>query len=639
MGSVNITPKNKLLISVKVESGARGPQGPIGVTPQLTVVDTITGAPNTSANVVLSGTAENPGLTFTIPRGTPFDIAAKYESIADLVSNINPNPEEYQPTLFDLAIIQSNVEDEDNARLYIFDDNDRVGKGGWTFISDLSGATGPRRNLRWKVVNGETTSILEWENEDGSYNETDARDLALKFEFKIVNDELLLEIENPDGVTDIINLTATAEFGNGTNATVTSVKFNNNNGNSTNFQELGVYASFEGTELKLVNPNEAEVSQELGLSFDWDNTQLGVKTPTDQDFTYQKLSPDLSSDINGAIFIGEPGQTENLLKLSPNIAFQNVGNGLEISIVEPEDTSLFRKISPDITWDGTQLAITEPNTSPVSGDYVELGLTSEFGAGLTTDTTLTITNPQTGSIPISQELGVYGEFGEGTTTITSLTLTNPDSTTIVQELGLYANFDETNVTKLIITNPDNQTVEQELGVYANFEDITKLVLTNPDDSTIEQQLGLYGNFNSEQSITTLVITNPDTQTIEQELGVYAEWGTILEGTNRTLTLTNPDNQTISRDLGISFDWDGTQLGIKTADDLDFTYVDLKGETGDPAVAGTPLFKIRDQVDAINQGLQITVADEIQFVGGSGVDFIRNDKIYTVSITDIDGGGF
>jgi hypothetical protein len=130
MGSVNISPKNKLLISVKVESGARGPQGDIGLTPQLTVLSTITGAPDTPANVVLGGTSENPTLTFTIPTGRPFDIAARYESISDLTTNTDPNPSGYTPELFDLAIIQSNVEDEDNARLYIYDENPTQGKGG-----------------------------------------------------------------------------------------------------------------------------------------------------------------------------------------------------------------------------------------------------------------------------------------------------------------------------------------------------------------------------------------------------------------------------------------------------------------------------------------------------------------------------
>lgn len=144
MGNVNIFPKNQLLISVKIQGSSI--RGPIGLTPDLTVASTITGAPNTNASVSIAGTAENPSLTFTVPRGAPFDIAVKYNSFEDLVSNTDPNPEGYEPLLFDLAIIQSDVEDEDNAKLYIYDDNDRVGKGGWTFISDLSGAQGNTGN-------------------------------------------------------------------------------------------------------------------------------------------------------------------------------------------------------------------------------------------------------------------------------------------------------------------------------------------------------------------------------------------------------------------------------------------------------------------------------------------------------------
>lgn len=132
---IQLFPTNQVLIKVDVDAGQVGPIGPIGLTPQLTVVDTITGAPNTNANVVISGTAANPGLTFTIPQGRPFTLAVKYGSIEDLVSNENPilpagvDPP-YVPTLFDLAIIQSNVEDEDNARLYIYDENPDPLKGG-----------------------------------------------------------------------------------------------------------------------------------------------------------------------------------------------------------------------------------------------------------------------------------------------------------------------------------------------------------------------------------------------------------------------------------------------------------------------------------------------------------------------------
>jgi hypothetical protein len=107
---------------IKVQSGQKGERGLIGLTPQLTVTNTITGAPNTNALVAISGTAENPGLTFTIPRGTPFEIAAEYPSVVDLTNGTNPIPVGYTPTLFDLAIITSTVEDPENARLYIYDE-------------------------------------------------------------------------------------------------------------------------------------------------------------------------------------------------------------------------------------------------------------------------------------------------------------------------------------------------------------------------------------------------------------------------------------------------------------------------------------------------------------------------------------
>lgn len=144
MADVNIKlyPTNELQFNINIESGQVGPTGPIGITPQLTVVNTITGAPNTNADVVLSGTAENPQLTFTIPQGRPFIVEVEYPSITDLENNTNSNPSPYTPTLFDLAIIVSNqgAEDPDNAKLYIRDGGPI---GGWSFVSDLSGATGP----------------------------------------------------------------------------------------------------------------------------------------------------------------------------------------------------------------------------------------------------------------------------------------------------------------------------------------------------------------------------------------------------------------------------------------------------------------------------------------------------------------
>ena len=48
----------------------RGEKGEIGATPRFTVT-AVTGAAGTAASVAQGGTAENPTLEFTIPRGDP----------------------------------------------------------------------------------------------------------------------------------------------------------------------------------------------------------------------------------------------------------------------------------------------------------------------------------------------------------------------------------------------------------------------------------------------------------------------------------------------------------------------------------------------------------------------------------------
>jgi hypothetical protein len=112
----------------------------------ISVNSTTTGAPGSNAAVTVDGTS----FDFIIPRGEPFTIAAEYASVADLSSE-TPNviPSNYEPELFDLVIINTaSVEDDENARLYIYDE---LGEdGGFTFISDLSGATGPIRDIQWK---------------------------------------------------------------------------------------------------------------------------------------------------------------------------------------------------------------------------------------------------------------------------------------------------------------------------------------------------------------------------------------------------------------------------------------------------------------------------------------------------------
>jgi hypothetical protein len=88
-------------------------------------------------------------------------------------------------------------------------------------------------------------------------------------------------------------------------------------------------------------------------------------------------------------------------------------------------------------------------------------------------------------------------------------------------------------------------------------------------------------------------------------------------------------------------FDGTKLAIVepgvTPQPSDF--VELKGETGNASAPGTPLFRLRDEVDTAENGLQISSNDEIQFIGSAGIEVKRSDKIYTIKLIEIDGGTF
>ena len=58
----------------KGDTGATGPQGPkgnTGATPDISIGTVATGAPGTQASATMTGTAEFPVLSLTIPRGDP----------------------------------------------------------------------------------------------------------------------------------------------------------------------------------------------------------------------------------------------------------------------------------------------------------------------------------------------------------------------------------------------------------------------------------------------------------------------------------------------------------------------------------------------------------------------------------------
>ena len=79
----------------------------------------------------------------------------------------------------------------------------------------------------------------------------------------------------------------------------------------------------------------------------------------------------------------------------------------------------------------------------------------------------------------------------------------------------------------------------------------------------------------------------------------------------TVTLTKKDNTTktvtLSDGTSLQFNWDGTKLGVKTDNDESYTYVDLKGETGE--TGATPSLSIGTVSTGSPSAVTITGTDE------------------------------
>lgn len=115
-------------LNQKVESGEFIPNIQIGEVQTL--------EPNANVEVTISGDKKSPQLNISIPKGEKgntgdgFSIYKTYPSIIQMQMD-KDNVEEGK-----FVLITSNVEDEDNAKLYVKSSND------FTFLTDLSGATG-----------------------------------------------------------------------------------------------------------------------------------------------------------------------------------------------------------------------------------------------------------------------------------------------------------------------------------------------------------------------------------------------------------------------------------------------------------------------------------------------------------------
>lgn len=461
----------------------------------IAVDDTITVNYDEAASVEVTGTS----FTFRIPRGAPFVIAAEYASVADLSSE-TPTviPSNYTPVLFDLVIINTgSVENEENAQLYIYDEQGSF--GGFTFVSDLSGATGPKRDIQWKSESTGLASdrfILRWE--DTEYNDWDTdseTDLALTPSWQGTE----LTIARSDGVTASYDLGITPSWDN------TVLTLSPNDGSTDAIYDLGITPSFNGSTL-ILSPNDgsADVTYDIGFALTQNGSEIiftpneignavsydigfipsfnadGRLTITPNDNTITPIFYDLgwSAAFNGTTLTitpdnGDPAVAIDLgltptwdsngtLTVTPNSGGAPVSYDLGWEAIFNNTTLTFTPdaagstpINSDLgvtpTWQGSELTIT-PNYSGAPGVSADLGLEYTWGGTGLTDTTLTIQDKIGGSA-ISQELGTYAEWGDGDgATITSVRFENGDGTyTNYQELGLDAVF---NGTELTITTPD-----------------------------------------------------------------------------------------------------------------------------------------------------------------------------------------
>ena len=127
------------------DATAQGLQGADGEAATIQVGQVTTGEAGSNASVTNSGTENTAIFDFTIPRGAtgakgdkgdkgdPFTIKKTYASVSAMNDDFS-NGEVPEGSF--VMIDTGNVEDEDNAKLYV------KGAESFTFITDLSGATG-----------------------------------------------------------------------------------------------------------------------------------------------------------------------------------------------------------------------------------------------------------------------------------------------------------------------------------------------------------------------------------------------------------------------------------------------------------------------------------------------------------------
>ena len=129
---------------------------------------------------------------FGLVPGMPFRIKKTFASVAAMQAYTGTDVE-----LYDMVVIESNVEDPDNAKLYMKASN------GWFFVTDLSGATGiqgPRGiSVTGVVQNSDYTLTLTLS--DGSFYTTDNPVRGVGIDHVVMNSDYTMTIYFEDNTS------------------------------------------------------------------------------------------------------------------------------------------------------------------------------------------------------------------------------------------------------------------------------------------------------------------------------------------------------------------------------------------------------------------------------------------------------
>jgi hypothetical protein len=109
------------------------------------VVRSVSCAPSVEPSVEKTELGGVTQLTFYLPTGKPFRVAAIFSSVAEMEAGYASDGVGVGEFV---TINTGNVEDEENARLYV------KGDGGYSFVADLSGASGIRGTDGYTPVRG-----------------------------------------------------------------------------------------------------------------------------------------------------------------------------------------------------------------------------------------------------------------------------------------------------------------------------------------------------------------------------------------------------------------------------------------------------------------------------------------------------